>query len=243
MTELKKCLGLSSIFECFAELCMHSRTADPQAGNEQTFLLWTTEWKWVLGMGQARAPTAVTSDITTTNTDQTLYGRHGRLWQASRMRRNLGPAQMTIKACRIVVTIVKTGWKGIRQSDRKCLAVSWPALLLRTYLQWWRFNIRTDHDPLRKIFNMRGTTEELERGRWRLTKFDFKLFQPTFPKHQTANGLSYLPTTGMDDSPVEDDVLVLTIMGTWSEGEKTRNNTKCLEKCPCSNVLVVIVTV
>lgn len=45
-------------------------------------------------------------------------------------------------------------------------------------------------------------------------------------KHQAADAPCRLPTTGMDKSPLEDDVLVLAITQAPPEGEKTEKNAK-----------------
>ena len=91
-------------------------------------------------------------------------------------------------------------------TERECLAVVWSVLLLRPYLVGTRFTVRTDHSPLKWLLNLKDSTGRLARWRLRLSPFDYDVVHKAGLKHQAPDALSRLTTTGMDDSPIDDEI-------------------------------------
>jgi len=85
-------------------------------------------------------------------------------------------------------------------TERECLAVVWAVLLLRPYLDGVRFTVRTDHSALRWILNLNDTTARLTRWRLRLMEFEFEVVHRKGIKHQAADALSRLETSGFRTS-------------------------------------------
>lgn len=58
-------------------------------------------------------------------------------------------------------------------------------------------------------FDHNGTDKKLLQWRLPPSDFNFEVFYQIRVKHHAANVLSGMPTTGMDESPLEDNVPVL----------------------------------
>lgn len=86
--------------------------------------------------------------------------------------------------------------------------------------------MRTDHDALRWITNMTEATGKLVRWHLRLSEFDFEVVHWGGVKHEAAEALSRLEKTGMEKSPLEDDIPVLTITEVQPEEENILTGTK-----------------
>ena len=78
--------------------------------------------------------------------------------------------------------------------------------LLRPYLEHARFTVRTDHSPLKWLLNLKDCSGRLARWRLRLSPFDYDVVHKAGLKHQAPDALSRLPTAGMDDSSIDDDL-------------------------------------
>ena len=91
-------------------------------------------------------------------------------------------------------------------TERECLAVVWSVLLLRPYLEHARFTVRTDHSPLKWLLNLKDCSGRLARWRLRLLPFHYDVVHKAGLKHQAPDALSRLPTAGMDNSPIDDDL-------------------------------------
>lgn len=74
-----------------------------------------------------------------------------------------------------------------------------------------RFTIRTDHDALRWILNMADATGKLARWRLRLSKYEFDVVHRAGIKHQSADALSRLTTSGNDDTTLDDGIPVMIL--------------------------------
>lgn len=95
-------------------------------------------------------------------------------------------------------------------------------LLLRPYLQNYRFTIGTDHEALKWILNQVNFTGRLTSWCLSLSEFDYDVLHRAYIKHQTANALSQLATIGEEKSPLEDYIL---LNATNSHTRQTRPKT------------------
>ena len=95
-------------------------------------------------------------------------------------------------------------------TEKECLAIVWSILLLRPYLEGQRFTVRTDHDSLRWVLNLADAKGRLARWRLRLSEFDFDVEHRAGIKHQAADALSRMTTTGLDTTPLGDDIPCFT---------------------------------
>lgn len=94
--------------------------------------------------------------------------------------------------------------------NRDCLAVVLPVVLLRPHKEGAEFPIRTDKKALQGMLIMMDVTQKLASLRLRLSEAAFEVVQRTSIKHQAPDDLSRWTTNGMDESPFEDDVTILT---------------------------------
>lgn len=84
---------------------------------------------------------------------------------------------------------------------------------------------------------MTDATRKLARKRLGLSELDFEDVHQVRGKHQAADVLSHLRTTGRDESRLEDDVLVLTITETQAKGGNAKTNAKRLHSLPINESL------
>ena len=91
-------------------------------------------------------------------------------------------------------------------TQRECLAVVWAIFTLRPYLEMKQFTLRTDHDSLRWILNLSDATGRLARWRLRLADYDYTVEHRRGIVHQAADALSRLPSDGMDETPLDDEI-------------------------------------
>lgn len=80
---------------------------------------------------------------------------------------------------------------------------------------------------------MTDRTGKLARMRLQLSEFDLIVVHQAAVKHPRADALSRMPTTGMDESPLEDNVQILVIVKTQSEEGKTETDTKVWHRISC----------
>lgn len=86
---------------------------------------------------------------------------------------------------------------------------------------------------------MRDAIRKLVR-RLRLSQFSFEVVRQTEIKNQVMDTLSSLPTNGMDDSILEDDVPVLKIAKVQTERKKTKADTKIGHSLPCDDGIATV---
>ena len=91
-------------------------------------------------------------------------------------------------------------------TEKECLAIVWATLHLRPYLERTRFTIRTDHDALRWLLNLRDPRGRLARWGLRLQEFDFEIQYRPGSCHALADGPSRLNTAGLDLSHLNDEI-------------------------------------
>ena len=93
--------------------------------------------------------------------------------------------------------------RALTDAERNCttiekeyLAVVWSILTLRPYLYGSAFNLRTDHEALRWVFNLADSSGRLARWRLRLAEYEYEVQYSPSVKHQFADGVSRLRTDG-----------------------------------------------
>lgn len=96
--------------------------------------------------------------------------------------------------------------RKLATSHKKCLAVVWSVLLLRSYLKGSSFTVRTDHDVGKWLLKITEAAGRLARWRLRLWEFDFKVVHHAGIKHQTTDIASILKTGGGDTKTPEDEI-------------------------------------
>ena len=79
-------------------------------------------------------------------------------------------------------------------------------LHLRPYLEGTRFTIRTDHDALKWLMNLRDPRGRLARWALRLQEFDYEVQYKPGSSHALADGPSRLLTDGIDQSHFDDEI-------------------------------------
>lgn len=72
---------------------------------------------------------------------------------------------------------------------------------------------RTDRHALRWILNFADATGKLARQRLMLFEHDLEITHRAGVKHQAAEALSELLTTGVDSTEIEDEILVTVVTG------------------------------
>lgn len=88
--------------------------------------------------------------------------------------------------------------KNFGITRKKYLAVVWPVLLPRTYLESVWFTIQTDHDALQCILNVADKEDKAVQWWLRKSKMEFNVIQWAGSKHQTAEAPYCLKSYGTD---------------------------------------------
>lgn len=96
--------------------------------------------------------------------------------------------------------------KNYDTTQKECLAVVWAVLILRPYLEGSRFTIRTDHQALKWLMNLSDASGRLQRWRLRLQPFEYDIVHRPGVKHQAADAMSRLNTTGTDQTDLDDEI-------------------------------------
>lgn len=103
---------------------------------------------------------------------------------------------------------------GYNTSRKKCVAVAWAVFLLSLYLRGTQPVIRTNHQNLRWILDLKKWTRRLACWRLRLIEFDFEITHRTRFYHQTADTISRLPKEVLpDESAVYNNISTFSIIG------------------------------
>lgn len=96
-------------------------------------------------------------------------------------------------------------------TQRECLAIVWPKLLLQPNLESQQCTIRTPLDGLNWILNPANSTIRIARWCPCLSEFDFDVIHCAVVKNQAANMLSRLSTSGNDNSSLEAELPLVAI--------------------------------
>ena len=80
--------------------------------------------------------------------------------------------------------------------EKECLAVVWAIQVLRPYLDITHFDLYTDHQSLKWIFNLSDASGRLARWRLRLMESDFTIKYKKGAANTVADAISRLPTYG-----------------------------------------------
>ena len=91
-------------------------------------------------------------------------------------------------------------------TELECYAVVWSVLYLRPYIEGTHFKVRTDHEALKWLMTLTDPSGRLTRWRLRLAEFDYEITYRPGRVHQVPDALSRIETSGVDKSPVDDEI-------------------------------------
>lgn len=114
------------------------------------------------------------------------------------------------KTYRILFGLTYRHRTTVQNSAPRFLAMVWPVLLFRHYVNGNCFTIATDHDALKRILNLTNSTARISQWRLGLSDFDFDVAHRAGTKHKAAYALLQLNTTEKDESALKDDLPLYT---------------------------------
>lgn len=114
-------------------------------------------------------------------------------------------------------------------TEQKCLAIVCAALFLCPYLEHTRFTLKTDHNSLKGILNLMDSSERIACRCLRLLEYEFDVVHRAGIKREALAGISRLPTTGEDRTPLKDDLHMLAVYITESRESIRMNDSNCNE--------------
>ena len=91
-------------------------------------------------------------------------------------------------------------------TELECYAVVWSVLYLRPYIEGTHFKVRTDYEALKWLMTLTDPSGRLTRWRLRLAEFDYEITYRPGRVHQVPDALSRIETSGVDKSPVDDEI-------------------------------------
>lgn len=118
------------------------------------------------------------------------------------------------------------------KTRREYLVIFRLVLLLHDYLKATCITIQTDHSSPKRTLNFADSTGDLDRWRLCLYKFEINVVHRERVKHQSADALWRLLTTGLSTSTLEKDLLLLTLEA-WHTGKRT-DRFICAHECVTS---------
>jgi len=91
-------------------------------------------------------------------------------------------------------------------TEKEGLYLVWALLHLRHYVEGSRFTVSTNHECLSWIYRLTTATGRLLRWRLRLAEFDLEVKYKKGANHRLPDALSRIPTTGLDEKELDDDI-------------------------------------
>ncbi len=82
----------------------------------------------------------------------------------------------------------------------------WAVRTLRPYVEGTRISVRTDHKSVNWLISLQDPAGRLARWRILLSEFDYTIDYRPGRVHQVPDALYRIPTTGLDESRLEDDI-------------------------------------
>lgn len=96
-------------------------------------------------------------------------------------------------------------------TQRECRAIEWTILFIPPYMEGMLFAIWTDNDSPRWIINLTQSAGGLACWLLRLSEFPINVVQRAGIKHQSADELSRLRISAVDNTPLKDNLPSLAI--------------------------------
>ena len=91
-------------------------------------------------------------------------------------------------------------------TEKEFLGHVWAVLHLHHCVEGSRFTVRTDHECLSWIYRLKTSIGRVLRWRLHLAEFDFEVKYKKVANHHLPDALSRIPTTGLDQKELDDDI-------------------------------------
>lgn len=118
---------------------------------------------------------------------------------------------------------------------KECLAIEWFIILLRMFLEGWKVTARADHGAFINKLNIKNDTGKLVRWLLSISDLEFKFVHRLGVNHLESDFLSSLPTTEAEESPLKDNIPVLTISQAQLESLNIKGRQKNWDGRPCND--------
>jgi len=99
--------------------------------------------------------------------------------------------------------------KNYFATEIEALGVVWAVTYLRSYLEGAECVVRCDHRALLSVLTSMSPNARISRWRLRLSEYNYEIRHKPGKDHKVTDGLSRLPTEGLDTSPLDEGIPVL----------------------------------